>query len=715
MFQSLRHPGFRKLNRYVDGDLRDPERARVAAHIARCDDCRETVAKLRALGAVARDLATPDAPANLIDLALQRRAAGERVILPVTPPGPARRRSLAIPMAAAAVVVLAVATVLMLHAPVLQAAGGGLTISPPRPTAGAHLSLDYHDVGRFQGQQQLVVRARYRTASRQYQLTAAILDRTADGHFRGTLTLPDSVVYAAFAVEDPAGRIVDSNGRRLWDVTVHGSDGRPTFEALSARLDDLDRRNWEGAFDVARQMTRLYPERPASWLDVELYEHAVLDDSTVLPRFAKRLDALRRTLLAEDHPDAESLAELAYGYAFRLGRQDVSRQLVARIDADHGWSRVRTRYRISLSWIAARSDRSRYLASLDSLWNLTGNEVRVAQAGIAFSVNADNPDLAWTWYQRLAAVDPDAIIVTLTKELLPIPALRTRVNDALENAVGDGATTDAENRPLYLSVPEYSREKMRDMGRARVVVGTALLANGRTAEALSQLRLAINDVWNPAVLHQAGRILLAHGDTADAVEAYGRMAADPALPPELGRAVADELGALTRSEHWKTVVASARAMLEENILADRIIRPVDTGLVLGGPSGKAVALSQLMSPGATAVVFWSWRSAPAKDSLVNIERIRRRLAAHSIRTIVIVTEPRSPEMEQALSRLRVPFPVYTDLKGQATRDFMPPGTPAWFVLDGEGRIRFAYSNLDRVAEQAVVLRDASAASASAAD
>ncbi|MEJ2679730.1 MAG: zf-HC2 domain-containing protein, partial [Gemmatimonadota bacterium] len=668
MIQSLRHPGFRKLNRYVDGDLRDAERARAAAHIARCDACRETVAKLRALGAAARDLPTPDAPANLIDLVLRRRAAGDRVILPVTPPGPARRRSLAFPMAAAAVAILAVATVLMLHAPVLQAAAGGLTISPARPTAGARLSLDYRDMGRFQGQQQLAVRARYRTAGRQYQLTAAILERTADGDFRGTITLPDSVVYAAFAVEDPAGRTVDSNGRRLWDVTVHAPDGRPTFEALAARLDDLNPRNWEGAFDVARQMTRLYPERPASWLALESFQRAVLDDSTVLPRLARRLGALRRTLLAGDHPDAESLAALAYGYAFALGRQDVSRQLVARIDAEHGWSRVRTRYRLSLSWIAAGGDRSRYLASLDSLWALGGDNARVARAGLFSSLAADDPDLAWTWYQRVAAADPDGVIETLTETMLPIPALRTRVTHALEHAVRDEATPDPERRPLYLSVPAYSREEKREMGQARVTVGTALLASGKTAEGLRQLRLAISDVWNPAILHQAGRILLARGDTAAAVEAYGRMAADPALPPELGRAVADELGALTRSEQWKTTVASARAMLEKDILADRINLPVDTALVLGEPSGKAVALAQLMSPRATAVVFWSWRSLPAVDSARAIERVRRRLSARNIRTIVIVTEPRSAEMEQALSRLHVPFPVYTDLKGQATRD-----------------------------------------------
>ncbi|HKJ93096.1 MAG TPA: hypothetical protein VJ957_08005, partial [Longimicrobiales bacterium] len=100
-------------------------------------------------------------------------------------------------------------------------------------------------------------------------------------------------------------------------------------------------------------------------------------------------------------------------------------------------------------------------------------------------------------------------------------------------------------------------------------------------------------------------------------------------------------------------------------------------------------------------------------SLGAMDRIQRQLERHGIRMIVVVTEPRSPDLQRALARLDVPFPVYTDVKGQATAEFVPPGTPTYYVLDGAGRVRFAYSDPDRVVEQAVLLQHASSTLAAA--
>lgn len=718
MFRSLRHPDFRALNRYVDGELSERERARVAAHLARCFRCRRTVEELRALSAAARELPTPAAPSDLMDLALQRRADGERVILPLTPPGAPPRRSFALLIAIAAIALLALAIVLTLRVPSLEAARGGLTITPDRPTAGARLSFDYQDMGRFQGQQELTVRARYRTPDRRYQLTAGVLERATDGHYRGTITLPDSVVYAAFAVEDAAGRIVDSNDRRLWDVTVHAPDGRPTFDALFARMNDLLSRNWEGAFAVARRMTKLYPDRPASWSSLEMFEASVLEDSTVLPRHRQRLSEMADRILANDRDDPEAMAELAY-YAFVLGQQERSRSLIAALHANGGWNRVRLGLRVSMTQIETYNGSS-YLSALDSLWNATGGSFSLASAGYAASLhaaslNAANPSVTWTWYQRRAAAEPDEATIMLVQDLLPIPAMRTRVIGALERTLEQGRRADDEDRPLYLSVTEYDRHEGRVAGRARMALGTALLDEGRTVQGVSQVRQAVGSVWTPDLLHRAGRILLQHGDTADAVRAYARMAADPALSLGLRHAIDNDLGALTRTDRWKTAVASARSALTDDVFGARINVRVDTDLVLGRPDGRVVPLSQLMSPGATAVVFWNRLCLPAMVALPAIEQVRRRLQAHGIRMIVIGTEPLSAERERALARMDVPFPVYADRKGEATKEFVPPGTPSYYVLDGEGRIRFAYSNLDRLVTQAVMLRNASGTPASAAE
>ncbi|HKJ91609.1 MAG TPA: zf-HC2 domain-containing protein, partial [Longimicrobiales bacterium] len=427
MLESLTHPGFRQLNRYVDGDLGERERARVATHLARCERCHATVDKLRALGAAARELPEPAAPATLIEHALRRRAAGERVILPVTPPGAPRRRfSTPAAVAAAAVALLAVAAVLTLRAPSLEAARGGLTITPERPAPGALLTFDYQDMGRFQGQQQLTVRARYRTDEHSYQLTAGVLQRAADGHYRGTITLPDSVVYAAFAVEDPAGRTVDSNGRRLWDVMVHGPDGKPTFEALLARMNDLLTRDWERAFAVAKRMTEVYPDRPAAWASLQMFQAAVLDDSTVMQAHRKKLAALQQKLVTDGHADPEILAELAY-YAFPLDEPATTDRLIRAIDAEHGWDRVRMQYRLTLLQIAAHHNDEHYLNALDSLWGATGGGPRLANAGYSASMQTGDPNTIWTWYTRLATTEPKTGVPTLIHDMAAKPHLRNRV------------------------------------------------------------------------------------------------------------------------------------------------------------------------------------------------------------------------------------------------------------------------------------------------
>ncbi|GBD30630.1 hypothetical protein HRbin32_01739 [bacterium HR32] len=60
----MRHPQD-LLSAYVDGVLSDREAADVAAHLAECQACRETVADLRAVRKLLRTVRTPEPPADL--------------------------------------------------------------------------------------------------------------------------------------------------------------------------------------------------------------------------------------------------------------------------------------------------------------------------------------------------------------------------------------------------------------------------------------------------------------------------------------------------------------------------------------------------------------------------------------------------------------------------------------------------------------------------
>ena len=57
--------------------------------------------------------------------------------------------------------------------------------------------------------------------------TVATLARDSRGDYRGSLRIPDSVVFAAFSVEDEPGVLVDDNAHQLWYLMRRAPDGRP--------------------------------------------------------------------------------------------------------------------------------------------------------------------------------------------------------------------------------------------------------------------------------------------------------------------------------------------------------------------------------------------------------------------------------------------------------------------------------------------------------
>jgi len=183
---------------------------------------------------------------------------------------------------AASVLVLATAWLLW-PTPHLSAGSseGLLRFSPARPLAGATLQVEYRASALLAGPDRLVLRARFRTPRDDpynrgmRQTTAGVLTRVDRELYRGSLRLPDSVVYAVFAVEDSGGRHVDSNGSRLWELLVHDTLGRPTFDALTQREHDLMGRNWELGYETARRVAALYPERIESWSNLLFYEKHV--------------------------------------------------------------------------------------------------------------------------------------------------------------------------------------------------------------------------------------------------------------------------------------------------------------------------------------------------------------------------------------------------------------------------------------------------------
>lgn len=81
------HPRYGRLSRFADGGLKRADQERVARHLAGCSRCREEVARIRRFGEVVRAVQMPRVSPAVLDDALARRWAGDRVLLPSSDPG----------------------------------------------------------------------------------------------------------------------------------------------------------------------------------------------------------------------------------------------------------------------------------------------------------------------------------------------------------------------------------------------------------------------------------------------------------------------------------------------------------------------------------------------------------------------------------------------------------------------------------------------------
>lgn len=87
------HPGFHRLKAFADEELTAARRGRIAAHLAHCTQCRNTVASIRELKAAVREVTASPVPEGAWAKVRARRAMGEQIILPASDVASPRRRA----------------------------------------------------------------------------------------------------------------------------------------------------------------------------------------------------------------------------------------------------------------------------------------------------------------------------------------------------------------------------------------------------------------------------------------------------------------------------------------------------------------------------------------------------------------------------------------------------------------------------------------------
>lgn len=720
------HPGERTLVRIALREPRVPRR--VFRHLAACAECRARVAALRGLFDEARDLPLATPHPDLLARIHSRIEAADEVLLPVAEQersegrhGTWRQATL---LVASAAVAAAALFWVARPSPELTAGdlSGELRLLPDHANP-RELDVEYRAPAPLGRAHALVLRARYRSSwdieytHETRQIVAARLEHVRGNLFRARVRIPDSTVYAVFAVEDSAATYVDDHHAALWEWMAPRADGQPTFDALHERENDLMGRDMELALQTARRRAALYPDNPAAWGHVAFQEKINLGNTdSLLPRHLARLAALHAKYAGRpDVPFDIVDGMLAYRVqvtdtSTEIGRvvRNYWRPLYLRLVAS---DTLQSAAGVEARWWALNAramkgtDSARaVLPAAEALWMNGGSRWKwAARIGTQMARLAkDTGATRVRWVDRYAAVSPDLAAYLYSAELGQVPALRPAAAARLRGVVDALGRADEGRRPLELTRRQGAAA---DSARARstlALLADVLIAQADTTGARNALDEATAAGWDAALFRRAADLHLRIGDTAHAIPLLARASSDPSLT-----ATADSINALGRrlagESRWDTLTARARQAMVENQLSRSIRRRLAEPIVVADADGRKVTLRDIAGGRAVVVAFWSRFCGPSRQQMAQLDSLGARLARQGAVLVPVSDESPSAGTAAFLKEQRVRTPAYYDVSGTASRLLNNFGTPQYYVFDADGVLRFQRSTLDAVLSEVVAL------------
>jgi peroxiredoxin len=691
---------------------------RLRRHLETCEQCRNDVRAIRELRSKVSDIG-PSRPSDALLERIKRRITNnEPVVLPIA--DPSLQASWQVAASIAAVVLICALVWALWPKETVRGSTlyGELRFTPNHLVTGKRIEVEYRAGNILSGFNRVVLRARFRTIIDQpygyatKQTVAAELAPDARGVFRGSFTVPDSVVYAAFAVENKEGTRVDHNEWRLWDLTTEARSGKASFEALEQQANDLFGRSMEEALRVTQKTAALYPELPQSWGPVVALERFMLgkphDDSTMASHRARlyRFDDEFRKLPKVPYDEMEGIRTYAVQVqdsgAPRV--REIGRYWLKREEADSSktiQARIMRGFAFSDS---ARIAPARFLPVLDSLWRADGRVLSfLPNNAWVFSRNARDDRATLLWTDRLAAYMP-GLATYYYGELLKMPSLRDSALIRLRMSLPALYSRQDSLRPLELSVEEQARIDARTASEILKSIGTALVAEGKIREGLDTLDLAARDVWDANLFRQVAEATLAAGDTSGSLPLFAFAAANPGSTRAFSDSILVRFRGSVQRPRWTALVDSAFREMRKRVLRDAISRSYDSTARLIGSSGRSVALGQLARGKVVVFTFWSRYCGPSRQQQIPaLDRLSTALARYGVTLVPISEEPPSPDLSNFLRTQNVTIPMYYDRWREAGRAFSQWGTPQYDIVDSEGRIRFARTSQAKVLAQAAAL------------
>lgn len=723
----LLHPDDDALSTYLANALDADQRGRIASHLHACVRCQETLRFLTRFNDATSTIARV-APETILASALSARAAGERRILPspeiesLTAVRAPRHRFAWAALAASVVVVAYIAFARPAEVAAV-AADSEIRISPAKPHAGDSIHVVYHPSGElFRGSARLVLRARLRAPGDGMYSSGvpiarvrpvAILTRSSKGEYSGGFVLPDSIVFASLVVEDSAARSVDENGGRLWEVLVHGADGQPTYDALEQRINDMMGRSWEQAYATTKRLTTLYPDRIESWTTLDFFDRALFGEGGA-DSLGKSYRATIENLIASARTKPK-LSESEIGVIF-YARQVLTyrKDATAADSAEFNYWLNRTLREYPRHMQLAQHYAIQFtpeewkhpehmLDSLERLYArfspLQGPGRNIVIAGQRAASKSESDVVYRRWSARGIGADSRGDSAYWTAlAMIKRPSTRQEGMTSLRRLLASPLAAMAGARDLREDSTKYSMRAGAARRAGLAALGRALIAEGRTRAGLDSLGQAARGGWDPSLFRGLRAAYAAAGDSAGVQAMLLRMSVDPRTPTDTATAIVAWGRARLGAKTWNSLATSARREMHERLLARTIVRSLRGSPSLVTGDGKSRTLREVMANRPAAVIFWSRHCGFAIEALPSIRRVAERLAREGRGVLLVVDEAPSADVKRYLAEKQWTLPVYYDVRGEMKSAFNTFGTPAYFVLDGAGRIRF-----DRIDDEAELI------------
>jgi hypothetical protein len=683
--------------------------------------------RLADLGAEPAESETDD---NILTRILGDRATGARALLPTTEVSPPRSNRLVITAGAVMVGVIAVISLLSIRNASAGSRTGSLSFDPAAPRPGQTVRVTYEPNAALSRFDSVVLRTRFRKpVDEDYnagmRLSRVGVMRRSGGRFTLEFRLPDSVVFAVFAVESPGADVVDDNDDQLWELVTADDTGKPLFDALVQKQRDMMGRNWEGGLRTARELAALYPDDPQAGSIVTVFERWVLGDriaDSLLPSHRRRFAALQSALSEKPGLPVRTLSGMEW---FAIALDDSAASRFWRERLQRGFPNdpevlFREENALADQYIKTQKDprgfyrvletRSEYFQKMEPLWQRaepTHDRTLRSLALNAYGHAMEAKDTAAlrVWASRFRQWDRDRTEMDawLGKELLPYPTLRDTAKAWLRDGVRRLAGAPDAYRGLTLTVAEQQHRNRAAAQPILATLGSALIEDGQTAAGLDTLRLAASYGWDAEVLRSIARALLARGDTNAALQSYARVVADPGTPATLRDSI-DAIVTHAGAGNWAQLVSNATQEMRQSVLQRAAPRSLSGPVRFMTRSGETRRLTEVVSNQVTVLMLWSPYCVPSMERLHDLDLLRERLAPQGVQVVTVVDQPFSKDLEQALRVQRAgQLPVLYDFRGDARRAFTSFGTPDYYVLDSSGRLMFAHSRLEELPRQVAAL------------